>query len=98
MDSTIVRYTLKPDRLEEHLALIDDVFSGLDDIDNDGIHYSVYRSSDGLDFTHIAAFDSPEARAAFGTNSAFEAFTANIGDRCSSPPDAVTQIHVNSAG
>jgi len=98
MNSTIVRYTLKPDRLDEHLALIDAVFAGLADVGHSGIHYAVYRSAEGFDFTHIAGFDSQEAREAFGTNTAFEAFTADIANRCESPPDAVPQVHVHAVG
>ena len=98
MATTIVRYSLKPDRMEEHLALIDAVFVGLAEIDEPGIHYTVYRSEEGSDFTHIAAFDSQAAREAFGANEAFAAFTADIAERCITPPDAVVQHDVASAG
>lgn len=94
MSTTIVRYSLKPDRLEEHLELIEGVFRSLAGIDVPGIHYAVYRSADGHDFTHIATFDSDEARQTFGSSPAFAAFTADIADRCDSPPDAVVQIDV----
>lgn len=98
MASTIVRYILKPERLDEHLALIDAVFAELADINEPGIHYSVYRSEEGHEFTHVATFETEAARAAFGASEAFASFTADIGDRCTSPPDAVTQIKVHAAG
>lgn len=37
MSSTIVRYQLDPTRLDEHLALIDDVFAHLTDVAPHGI-------------------------------------------------------------
>ena len=98
MGTTIVRYTLKPERMDEHLALIDAVFVGLAEIDHPGIHYTVFRSEEGTDFTHIAAFDDQDAREAFNRNDAFAAFTADIGERCSTPPHAVPQLDVAGTG
>jgi len=98
MSTTIVRYELDPTRLDEHLGLIDAVFEGLASINSPGIHYEVCRSSEGMHFTHIATFDSPDDQQAFGSNQAFHAFTADIADRCVVPPAPVEQIPLHRVG
>ena len=87
--AVIVRYELDPERLDEHLALIENVFAHLDATKPEGVHYGVMRSEDGTSFTHIGIYDSDEAREAASGNEAFQAFVAEIGDRCIVPPDGV---------
>ena len=96
MSSTIVRYQLDSARLDEHLALIDDVFAHLADASPDGVDYQVFRSGEGMDFTHIATFESDDAQRAFGSSPAFQAFTADIAARCVTPPAPAAQIHVHT--
>ena len=98
MSSTIVRYELDPVRLDEHLALIERVFNGLASLNSDGIHYEVFRSAEGTQFTHVATFDTPEAQQAFGSNDAFHAFTADIADRCVVHPAPSEQIQLHRVG
>lgn len=91
MHAVIVRYQLDPTRLDEHLGLIDDVFGHLRENTPDGVHYGVMRSSDGTEFTHIGIYDDDAAQHAASGNEAFQAFVAEIGDRCLVPPAAVEQ-------
>jgi hypothetical protein len=49
------------------------------------------RGEDGVSFTHIAIYESDQAREAAAGNDAFQAFVADIGDRCTVPPNAVAQ-------
>lgn len=97
-NAVIVRYELDPDRLEEHLGLIESVFAHLEASKPDGVHYGVMRSDDGTSFTHIGIYDSEEAREAASGNDAFQAFVAEIGERCIVPPDAVGQIVIAGHG
>ena len=90
-NAVIVRYELDPDRLDEHVRLIESVFAHLEATKPDGVHYGVMRSDDGTSFTHIGIYDSDEAREASSGNEAFQAFVAEIGDRCIVPPDGVPQ-------
>jgi len=96
--AVIVRYELDPERLEEHLALIENVFAHLDATKPEGVHYGVMRSEDGTSFTHIGIYDSDEARDAASGNEAFQAFVAEIGDRCIVPPDGVAQTVIAEHG
>ena len=98
MNAVIVRYELDPDRLDEHLALISDVFDHLRSTTPDGVHYGVMRSADGTAFTHIGVYESDDARAVAGGSEPFQAFVAEIGDRCTVPPQAVEQTVVEGYG
>jgi quinol monooxygenase YgiN len=97
MPSTIiVRYELKPECLDDHLGLIAGVFEHLRATAPAGAHYSVYRSADGHQFTHVGSYDTDQARAAATENDAFAAFTADIATRCVTPPEGVPQQVVQS--
>ena len=94
MNAVIVRYELDPDRLDEHVGLIEKVFEHLRSTAPDGVHYGVMRSADGTAFTHIGVYADDDARGVAGGSEAFQAFVAEIGDRCLVPPAAVEQVVV----
>lgn len=96
--TVIVRYELKPERLDEHVGLIEAVFAHLNEAAPDGVHYAAFREADGFTFSHVGHYESDEARAAAGENDAFAAFTAEIADRCVVPPAAAPQEVVGSYG
>ena len=89
--TTIVRYELKPECLDEHLRLIAGVFEHIRAAAPAGAHYSVYRSADGYQFTHVGNYQTEQARASATENEAFAAFTADIAARCVTPPEAGPQ-------
>ncbi len=91
MDTVIVRYELDPAHLDEHLALINDVFEHLRATTPSGVHYGVLRSVDGMSFTHIGLYDTPEARTIATGSDAFTAFGADVAHRCVVAPNAVAQ-------
>lgn len=95
MPTTIVRYELDPARLDEHIALIDAVFEHLAEAAPEGMEYEVFRSAEGMDFTHIATFENEAAQQAFSGSDAFQAFTTGIGARCIVPPAPAAQIGVH---
>jgi len=96
--SVVVRYVVKPDRLDEHVGLIEAVFEYLNETAPAGVHYAALRESDGLAFTHVGVYETDEARAAASENDVFAAFTAEIADRCSTPPSAAPQVVIGSHG
>ncbi len=98
MSAVVVRYELDPERLEEHLALITDVFDHLRATAPDGVHYGVLRSADGHSFTHIGVYADDEAREVASGSAAFQAFVAEIADRCEVPPEAIEQQVVEGYG
>lgn len=92
----MVRYTVKPDRLADHLALLDAVFAELAISSPAGLRYAAFRQPDGLTFVHLAIITvdgNPLERVA-----AFKAFSAGIKDRCDAPPIVTSLESVGSFG
>jgi hypothetical protein len=86
--TTVVRYQAKPERAAENQQLIEAVFAQLDEREPEGFTYKVFRLEDGVSFIHIVIehdVDEPDSLQAVP---AFQAFVADIADRCTVPPVA----------
>ena len=88
MINVIVTYTVKQDRVAENEKLVRAVYEELHEIGNPDVHYATFKKEDGRTFVHIAFFPDKEAQAVLGSTAAFQAFQADIQDRCETPPDA----------
>jgi hypothetical protein len=89
MTTTVVRYQTKPERAEENQELIEAVFAELDAREPDGFTYKVFRLEDGVTFIHVVIehdIDEPDSLQALP---AFQAFVADIAERCDVPPVAM---------
>jgi hypothetical protein len=89
MKATVVRYQTKPDRADENQQLIEAVFAELEANEPDGFTYKVFRLEDGVSFVHVVIehdIGDPDSLLAVP---AFQAFVANIADRCDVPPVAM---------
>lgn len=96
MRRVLVRYKVKPERVEEHEALIRAVFDELARTAPPGIRYGAYKQPDGLSFVHfaqVAAEPNP-----LNALSAFQAFTARVSERCDEPPVTVVLTEIGSYG
>jgi hypothetical protein len=89
MRKVIVRYRVKPDRVEENEQLVRDVYDELSRAAPGGFHYGTFKLEDGVTFVHVAAQEAEQNPLA-GV-AAFGRFQENIGDRCDEPP-VVTQM------
>jgi hypothetical protein len=89
MATTVMQYQVKPERAEENQQLIEAVFAELDQREPDGFTFKVFRLEDGVSFVHVVIehddVDHPDSLQALPT---FQAFVANIVDRCDVPPAA----------
>jgi hypothetical protein len=54
MKRAMVRYRAKPDRVEEHEALVRAVFAEVTEKAPAGLHYGAYKGPDGVSFVHVA--------------------------------------------
>jgi hypothetical protein len=85
----VVRYQTKPDRADENQALIEKVFEDLEARQPEGFTYKVFRLEDGVSFVHVVVehedVTDPDS---LNEVPAFQAFTADIADRCEVPPVA----------
>ena len=86
MQTTVVRYKIKPDRAEENREYVRKVFEQLDDEKPEGLRYVTFNLEDGLSFVHIAVVETPDGSNPLPETSAFKEFIAELRDRCDEPP------------
>jgi hypothetical protein len=90
MTATVVRYQAKPERADENQKLIEAVFADLEARAPDGFTYKVFRLEDGVSFLHVVIeHDDVEKPDSLQDVPAFQAFVADIADRCDVPPVAM---------
>lgn len=92
----MVHYKVKPDRIEEHEALIRGVFTELERTLPAGIRYGAFKRADGVSFVHVA-FVAAEKNP-LDTISAFKAFAERIKERCDEPPVVVELTEIGAFG
>jgi hypothetical protein len=89
MNATVVRYQTKADRADENQQLIEAVFAELEANEPDGFTYKVFRLEDGVSFVHVVIeHDIPDPDSLQAVP-AFQAFVADIADRCDVAPVAM---------
>jgi len=96
MRRVMVRYKVKPDRAADNERYIKAVFAQLDRDRPDGIRYATFRQGDGVSFIHIASVETADGANPLTALAAFQAFTAQIKDRCEEPPVTVELHEVGS--
>ena len=87
MKATVVRYKVKPERADENQALVEKVFADLEARQPDGFRYKVFRLEDGVSFMHVVIEHDVESPDSLQSIPAFQAFVADIAERCDVPPD-----------
>ena len=88
MNTIVVRYQVKPERAAENQLLIEAVFADLEKREPRGFTYKVFRLEDAVSFIHVVIehdVDDPES---LQDVPAFQAFVADIADRCDVAPVA----------
>jgi hypothetical protein len=89
MGAIVVRYQAKPERADENQKLIEAVFAALDARQPQGFTYKVIRLDDGVSFVHVVVeHDGVENPDSLQDVPAFQAFTADIAERCDVQPVA----------
>ncbi|MDP6352543.1 MAG: hypothetical protein QF926_05040 [Alphaproteobacteria bacterium] len=89
MKTVMVRYKVKPGRIDENRQYIDRVFEALSQSRPEGLRYASFRMPDGVSFVHVASVDTADGTNPLSETPAFQAFTADIRERCDEPPAAV---------
>jgi hypothetical protein len=88
MKTTVVRYQAKPERAAENQLLIEAVFADLEEREPEGFTYKVFRLEDGVNFIHVVIEHDVERSDSLQDVPAFQAFLADIAERCDIPPAA----------
>ena len=89
MKTTVVRYQVKPARADENQQLIEAVFAELEQRELDGFTYKVFRLEDGVSFIHVVIEHDVEHPDSLAAVPAFQAFVADIAERCDVQPVAM---------
>ncbi|HEY2788990.1 MAG TPA: hypothetical protein VGI72_06000 [Gaiellales bacterium] len=84
MRYVMVRYRIKPDRVDENEALVRGVYAELASLAPPGLRYATLKLPDGVSFVHIA--ESDEGQTPLSGLAAFQRFQEGIGERCDEPP------------
>jgi hypothetical protein len=89
MTATVVRYQAKADRADENQQLIEKVFAELEERQPEGFTYQVFRLEDGVNFVHVVIEHDVEHPDSLQDVPAFQAFVADIAERCDVAPLAM---------
>jgi hypothetical protein len=91
MRTVMVRYKVKPDRVEENKELVRAVYAELDSIQPDGLRYATLLLDDGVSFAHLA--ETADGANPLPELPAFRRFQENIAERCDERP-VVTPVQL----
>ncbi len=94
MRRVVVRYRVKPDRVEENERLVRAVYEELHRTDPAGFRYATFRLDDGVTFVHVAEGDDPPLPGL----AAFKEFQKDLAARCDEPPVASVAEQIGSFG
>lgn len=98
MKTVMVRYKVKPDRIEENRRLVERVFRGLSETKPEGLRYASFQLPDGVSFVHVASVSTANGENPLTRVPAFQAFVADIQSRCDEAPAAVELAPVGDYG
>jgi hypothetical protein len=90
MRQVMVRYKVKPDRVDENEELVRAVYEELAGSAPAGLRYATFRLDDGVSFVHLASVEGEHN--ALAESGAFARFQADVRDRCEELP-VVTELH-----
>jgi hypothetical protein len=98
MKATVVRYQAEPDRADENQELVEAVFADLHARGPNGFNYQVLRLADGVTFVHVVVEHDVEHPDSLQDVPAFQAFVADVDDRCDVPPQAMGATVIGTYG
>jgi hypothetical protein len=90
----MVRYKVKPDRVQENEQLVREVYEELGRTRPEGFRYGTFKLEDGVTFVHLAVHDTDHNP--LTEVEAFQRFQADIRSRCDEPPAVATIEEVGS--
>jgi hypothetical protein len=86
MRQVMVRYRVKPDRVEENEELIRAVYDELHRTEPAGLRYATFKLDDGVSFVHLAADESESEASPLSKVKAFQEFQTDIEGRTEEGP------------
>jgi quinol monooxygenase YgiN len=86
MRQVMVRYKVKPERVEENEELVRAVYDELRRTEPAGLRYATFKLDDGVSFLHLAMIESANGDSPLSKVKAFQEFQKNIEDRTDERP------------
>jgi quinol monooxygenase YgiN len=86
MRQVMVRYKVKPERVEENEELVRAVYDELRQAEPAGLRYATFKLDDGVTFVHLAVTETDREGSPLSKLPAFRAFQRNIEDRTDESP------------
>jgi hypothetical protein len=87
----MVRYKVKPERVEENVKLIRAVYDEIHRTEPAGLRYATFLLDDGVSFVHLAVTETEDGASPLSTVNAFQEFQKHIEDRTDQGP-VVTEL------
>jgi hypothetical protein len=91
MRQAMVRYRVKPERVEENEELVRAVYEELRRTEPAGLRYATFRLEDGVSFVHLAVTESENGGSPLSKVKAFREFQREIEERTDEAP-VVTEL------
>jgi hypothetical protein len=91
MRQVMVRYRVKPERVEENEDLVRAVYVELRRTEPAGLRYATFKLDDGVSFVHLALTESENGDSPLSKVKAFQEFQKEIEDRTDEGP-LVTEL------
>jgi hypothetical protein len=91
MRQVMVRYKVRPERVEENEELVRAVYAEIHRTKPAGLRYATFRLDDGVSFVHLAATESENGESPLSRVKAFQEFQKGIDDRTDEGP-VVTEL------
>src|SRR5215211_3813612 len=91
MRQVMVRYRVKPERVEENEALVRAVYDELGRTRPAGLRYATLKLDDGVSFVHLAFVETEDGHNPLSDVAAFREFQREVADRCDEAP-VVTEL------
>jgi hypothetical protein len=86
MRQVMVRYKVRPERVEENEELVRAVYDEIHRTEPAGLRYATFKLDDGVSFVHLAATESESGESPLSTVKAFQEFQNDIEDRTDEGP------------
>jgi hypothetical protein len=91
MRQVMVRYKVKPERVEENEDLVRAVYDEIRRAEPAGLRYATFKLDDGVSFVHLAVTESENGGSPLSKVKAFQEFQKDIEDRTDEGP-VVTEL------
>lgn len=97
MKQTMVRYKVKPDRVEENEELVRAVYDEIHRTEPAGLRYSTFKLADGVSFVHLVSIENGDSRQGpLSKVEAFKRFLEDIDDRTDEGPVSTDLSEIGS--